>query len=445
MQIQNISPVNSSGFASVHKANKNLKAASNPVNSTACGLYNSPAFCGLYDYVPYSEQSFIEWGGTVKFGEAEMGGVPYNGRLVSESKNVQIQSSHIDGKKTSIRYVFNQGNGSSDVVVDLRKESEQLNIDGTKTVFWQNADGDVEYVEDYDESGKLNHTEFLGYGKYDSSVPAVKISCDFSSSDGSLRNEVTRVSADMTKMFGYSMRTVNVEGNKITETKYNTISDNGKRTAEKRTDYFSGSILKKSEEENVRYYSDDKTPYAISKRRVESKNREGKWRAVDFDYLTADYTQGAGPVRRACYTEHPSTIRETVGDRIKYFDGITKKCYAMEHIPAGSKVPDMAVNFETDSAFATSSHSSNTLLLTQYNKDEKAVSATMFQISNGRYIIKQTDVLDPETGKKRGIARFLKDGMAEFIVFDENGKAESRTTEEEPFAGSLGSAIFKMQ
>ena len=116
---------------------RQYKTSERKYSSNVLNLNNSPAFRGnVYNISFVDEKNFLEKGGTLNFDKAYLkNGDSYSGRLVNNSKNMQVVSSYSNGVKTDIKLAWDQCNDSYDTIIFLKKESETNYEDKSKRFY----------------------------------------------------------------------------------------------------------------------------------------------------------------------------------------------------------------------------------------------------------------------------------------------------------------------
>ena len=417
---------------------RQYKTSERKYSSNVLNLNNSPAFRGnVYNISFVDEKNFLEKGGTLNFDKAYLkNGDSYSGRLVNNSKNMQVVSSYSNGVKTDIKLAWDQCNDSYDTIIFLKKESETNYEDKSKTVLWQNSSGDIEYAENYNAKGKLTYAVLTAYKNKNENEVIMSVNRNYNSDGVSLYSERTNVSERFHKLSGYKTRySIPVE-NGTREILYKVISKDGSREADKRTAcYDKNNKIIRSTEENVKYFDRNSSiPYATAEKRTAVRTKDGQAKISDFYFSTDDYSRYRDQVRNIAYSEHKNTIRKTKGENVYFYDADTKECYAFEHYPKGAELPDLIADFENKKGIIVNGGMSNVLLIDYYkidfeNDTDLHVAASCFEKKYGKLVLKQTDIINPETGKRTAAKVYYPDGRINVTHYDKNGKI-TETTEE---------------
>lgn len=402
------------------------KAIGETNKTTTINLNYSPAFKGnMYNFTPLDEKSFLDKGGILRYDfAASKNGTPYSGRLVNDSKNMQVVSSYQNGQKTSINIAWSQRDDMDDISIHLKKEDEMNNSHGGKTLVWTNVAKDIEYLEDYDLEGKLVHTGLFGYKSAQDNTIIMTVQRDFEKDGITPYREETTTSEEYKHLFSYTSRISLATENGTKEIYYDADSKDKTRTSASRTLFFNrfGRIYKSSEEDVTYFDPKNNAPYAKSDRRVVFRDKKGDLVVRDFNFRTTDYTQGAGPMRKFVYDEHPSTIRDIKGSTYFYYDGLTKKRYAAEEYEEGKDLPVCIANFDKKYAAEIKDVAKNLLIVNIFANFEKLATSIMFEKRDGKYNVKEVDVFDPKTEKRTITRRVLTNGTITTQFFDEKGK-----------------------
>ncbi len=410
-----------------YSKSKNNTAAQNQSHTqTTVNLNNCPSFgSNTFNFVPVEESSFTKQGGSLDFGFAKgPKGIPYSGRIVNDSKNMQLISTYHDGKKTSMSLAWSQRDDMDDIFIHFKKNSEFKNTYNGKTIVWTNEANDVEYSEDYSPEGKLLHTSLIGYKSGSDNTVVMTVQREYEPDGITPYREQTDVSEEFKNLFGYTTRLSLIVNGKVQETSFNTVSKDGTRLADRRTVFYDKNRkIYKSREENVTYLdSENKVPYATSEERVAFTDKDGHPKVRDYEFKTTDYSQGAGPVRKFMYEEHPHTIRDIKGNRHIYYDGITKKRYAAEEYNGKQPLPSLIVSYEKQCAAEIKEFGKNSIFMDVYTNYQNKATSLLIQRQGKEYKIKQIDVFDPKTGKRNITKRIYDDGTVQTTFYNEKGE-----------------------
>lgn len=431
MYIQKVSlPSNVNYLSTVNKKNEiNAKTIQNaPIN-----LNLTPSFLGtMYNFVPVSDVDFQKQGGKFYFDKAQTkSSMPYSGRIVSDSKNMQIVSSYKDGTKASINIAWNQRDDMDDISINLKKDGEILNQDKTKTIVWTNALKDIEYMEMYDACGRLFQTSLVGYKSATDNTVVMSIQRDYEFDGITPYREQTDVADEFKSLFGYSSRIAFQTHNGTKEICFDVTSKDKSRTAKKRTVFYDvkGKINKASENDVIYFDKKTNAECAMSDERIVFRNKSGKLIARDYGFRTLDYTKNVNQLRKFMYDEHPMTVRDIDENVYTYYDGITKKRFALEQYEQGKELPVCILNFDKKCAAEVKNPATNILLINIFANFSKKAASMLFQKQGDNYTIKQMDVFSSETETRKTTKRFYSDGTTEIMQYDEEGALKSKTVQ----------------
>ena len=420
-----------------YKQTSNNKKEFKPQNNTITpvNLNYCPTFMGsthTYNFLPISEKAFEEQGGTLSFDRAYTpSGTPYSGRTINDTKNMQIISSYFDGKKSSINIAWSQRDDKDDIMISLKKDNEINSAANSKNVVWTNSVGDIEYIESYNQNGKLTKTSLIGYkSAYDNTV-VMSVQRDFEDDGTTLYREETNVGEEFEDLFGYATRISLRTKNGLKETYYDFIDKDKTKKYMSKTVYFDKNGNKyRTEEDDVIYFNPKSgTPYAKSSKRVTFKDKAGNVKVRDYDFETTDYSQGAGPIREFMYKEYPNTIRDFQNGAYVYYNGITRKMYAGEKYKQGEQFPSYIVDFENERLAEVKNLARNTLFMNVYSENSGMTHSILSEKHNDNLTIKQIDEYYPNTNIKALTRRFNADGSVQISRYDKEGKPIDTTNE----------------
>lgn len=423
----NISKISFAAFNQPRQIN-NTKPQIKEYNNTtkSINLNNSPSFFGsTFNFAPMDEQTFVQKGGSLKFGFARTdSNSPYSGRMVNNSKNMQVVSTYYNGEKTSVNISWSQRDDMDDIFIHLKKDSEINNVYGGKTFVWANETSDIEYMEEFNPDGNLVHSSLIGYKGPNDNTTVMHVQREYEDDGITPYREQTDVGETFSNLFGYTTRISERTSNGTKETHFDTTSKDKTRQAERRVIFYNKDAKPyRSIEDNVTYFdSATQMPYAKAEKRTVNKNKNGVNVIRDFGFETTDYNQGAGPIRKFMYEEHPYTIRKTEGDTKTFYDGVTRKRFAIEHHKDGKMFPDVIVNFDKMCAAEIREFATNTIFMDIYKDFETKISSMLFQRKGNNFAIKQVDIFDPATEQRSITRRFFPDGSITTLYYDEEGR-----------------------
>lgn len=423
----NISKISLAAFNQPRQINNNKPQIKEYNNTTkSINLNNSPSFFGsTFNFAPIDEKTFVKKGGSLKFGFARANAnTPYSGRMVNDSKNMQVVSTFYDGEKTSVNISWSQRDDMDDIFIHLKKDSEVNSVYGGKCVVWANERNDIEYTEEYDPQGNLVRSSLIGYRAPDDNTVVMHVQREYEDDGITAYREQTDVGEAFSNLFGYTTRISERMNSGTKETYFDTTSKDKTRHADRRVIFCNKNAKPyRSIEDNVTYFdSATQMPYARAEKRTVNKNKNGVDVIRDFGYETTDYNQGAGPIRKFMYKEHPYTIRKIEGDTRTFYDGATRKRFAIEHHEEGKIFPDVIVNFDKMCAAEIKEFAKNSIFMNIYKDFETKVSSMLFERKGNDFTIKQVDIFDPATEQRTITRRFYPDGSVVTHYYNEEGK-----------------------
>lgn len=330
---------------------------------------------------PLNVQAFEKIGGKLYYDSAKINGIPFNGELTTTFDGISTISSYSSGEKNYV-YLKSSDPKENKGGILFKKIGSKDEDCGSKNIYYKSASKNREYIENYDEFGKLCQTELLQYDENNENV-ICSVLTTYDENGIDVIESKTVVAPAYADKTGYSEKITECKNGRIVRQIFKNKKGE-EMSSEKSIVYFNKSGKPyKSEDKNVRFYTEgnEDSYYATASERFTSIKDN-----VSFDdhFATLDFSKGINQLRSHIYDEHPYTVRAVKGNEIIYYDGNTEEMYAKEQYKEGEEFPEVIENLEQKLTAKKSPLTMNAFSYAIFNEKGKKAASLLLSKRNPR-------------------------------------------------------------